>query len=544
MNQNIDTNTPDIMQLGTTWTAYLGYQGALLNIAKYINQDSYTSTSIKNCKVVGSTQVYGLPWFADPWIFVYWKEAIDNPKKDFKDWRHFKNTCLRIQDNIRKGKLRGRKATWGIPIARDWNLLHMLAIWIWSAGGEIVHINNDFKIWWWLSATLHEEKALKGIDFLLDLVEANCVDLPLDKKLPEITNDFINGKYAMIFTGPWIIKQLGKDWKQKFGIAEVPKGIGGKYTFCGGANFAVLKVAEKRGNLDKAVGLVKYLCSPDSQVQHAEITGSLPTSKEGLEKYIAKYPFCKVFKTATLYHSKAYKNTPEVVEKEISWDNIYLIWKEIALGESIGGIKKILKATSDEINRNITRLYILGIPWYKMFIYSSPLLLILLIIITWKIWKWTISWKSLYEIRIYMKDMPSQDNEEEFLERLFNSENVRVEIKKRRKVLEDINRQINSPPYENQLLFLCFIAYMTKYKNRFISPTEIVKVSLKNEEDVSEEERPLYIFSREIGVYNRSRYSQWIRDIRNLFPEEEKNKLLPIDSKGHKINGMIRFERK
>lgn len=142
----VTDESPDIVQIGTTWTPYFADRGVILDITNSINinKDLYFPCTIENCKICGSDRIYAAPWFIDARILLYWKKAVDNPEEDLKDWEHFEETCKRIQERIenKDEDLRGMEAAFAIGIARDWDLLHELAIFIWGAGGKIIEVDD------------------------------------------------------------------------------------------------------------------------------------------------------------------------------------------------------------------------------------------------------------------------------------------------------------------------------------------------------------------------------------------------------------------
>lgn len=155
-----------------------------------------------------------------------------------------------------------------------------------------------------------------------------------------------------------------------------------------------------------------------------------------------------------------------------------------------------------------------------------------------------------YTITIYLKQVPPGEdenqwckNEKTFLKYLLQPENVRVEIMKGDRILSEVNKKLNEGKYEDQRLFFSFIAYMTSRKKSPVSPTKLEKLKDKDEKDILKDEKPLYIFTKEVGGLTRARYSQWIKDIRAFFSEEELKTLLPIDRGGYEIKGLIRFKK-
>jgi len=91
---------------------------------------------------------------------------------------------------------------------------------------------------------------------------------------------FLNGKYAMIFSGPWKIKSL-QDINFPFGISLIPEGKAGSWTALGGTQMVIF---ENSKNKEKAHKFFKYLLSPDVQAKWANELGQIPVNKKAIEK--------------------------------------------------------------------------------------------------------------------------------------------------------------------------------------------------------------------------------------------------------------------
>ncbi len=101
---------------------------------------------------------------------------------------------------------------------------------------------------------------------------------------------FQNGRYAMIFNGPWAIKtmqQTGLD----FGVSLIPEGPNGSATTVGGTNMVILNPKKK----DIALKFLLYLTSPKVQAMWADRLSQIPVNIEA-EKYMKnKSPIIKTF---------------------------------------------------------------------------------------------------------------------------------------------------------------------------------------------------------------------------------------------------------
>ncbi|MBU0702206.1 extracellular solute-binding protein [bacterium] len=137
-------SSPDIVQLGTTWTAYFANKNALVDISKYVDEDMYFEPSIKSCKILGSEKIYALPLNVDVRVLYYWKSIINNPEIELKDWNAFNKACKRIQELIKDEKA-PEGMRWAIGFQTEhgeWDMLHQFAICLWNAGGEIISVRK------------------------------------------------------------------------------------------------------------------------------------------------------------------------------------------------------------------------------------------------------------------------------------------------------------------------------------------------------------------------------------------------------------------
>ncbi len=101
---------------------------------------------------------------------------------------------------------------------------------------------------------------------------------------------FQNGKYAMIFNGPWAVKTL-KQAGIDFGVSLIPEGPSGSATTVGGTNMVILSKDKK----DIALKFLLYLVSPEVQAMWADRLFQIPVNKKA-EMYMKnKSPIIKVF---------------------------------------------------------------------------------------------------------------------------------------------------------------------------------------------------------------------------------------------------------
>jgi ABC-type glycerol-3-phosphate transport system substrate-binding protein len=102
---------------------------------------------------------------------------------------------------------------------------------------------------------------------------------------------FRNGKYAMIFNGPWSIKSL-QETGIDFGVALIPEGPAGTATTVGGTNLVIFHKETK----PLALKFIKFLLSPEIQAFWANELGQIPLRYDAMPMVdTIKHPYLKVF---------------------------------------------------------------------------------------------------------------------------------------------------------------------------------------------------------------------------------------------------------
>ncbi|MCL2282840.1 MAG: extracellular solute-binding protein [Fibromonadales bacterium] len=283
-------NGPDVIQVPSTWAASLTDIGALMPLDSaagiWGNKELFIEGARETMKPKNSDSITSLPWFLDVRPFYYRKDVLDslkiNPKlitsrEEFADALH-KIKGAKISIN---GKVVSPMA---YPAKNDWNIVHNLASWVFSAGGSF--LNSDLS-----KSNLLDLQTLDGIHFYLDFVKNGYNDYSnLDKTTAGVSSDFDQGKTA--FIGETTQKSMYLD-NQNFSQANsnavaaleygciIPptakKGKPGKY-FLGGSNLGVFSsTTHKRESL----ALLRYLTvQSDVQFHFSRISSFLPALSE------------------------------------------------------------------------------------------------------------------------------------------------------------------------------------------------------------------------------------------------------------------------
>ncbi|MFH1314141.1 MAG: extracellular solute-binding protein [Candidatus Eisenbacteria bacterium] len=140
---------------------------------------------------------------------------------------------------------------------------------------------------------LADKGAVAGFQFKVDLYTKHGVEGGAWRS-GGIRDDmgFQNGKYAMIFNGPWAVKglqQAGID----FGVALIPSGPAGHATNVGGNNLVVFSTSE---HPREATQFLMFIASKESQARWANELGQIPVNLLADELIdFSLHPYLKIF---------------------------------------------------------------------------------------------------------------------------------------------------------------------------------------------------------------------------------------------------------
>jgi multiple sugar transport system substrate-binding protein len=260
--------TPDLTQLGTTWVATIAATGRLLDLTDKYDEKSFPPQVLATTRIEGDPKRgekrFAMPWIVDTRALYYNKslcaKAGVNPSKDFATWDTFKAALKKLKTVKVKGKF---VQPLGIPMS-NWNIIHNLSWWIWGAGGGFVALNEK-------EPGINSKETLEGIDYYIGLYRDGLVSPEADRAdTVEVAEMLRKGDVATTIAFP--TQALSQD---RFGIAALPAGPKGRFTFLGGS---ALGVFESSKHQDEAVALLKFLSGEAAQVGNSARTGLLPAA--------------------------------------------------------------------------------------------------------------------------------------------------------------------------------------------------------------------------------------------------------------------------
>jgi N,N'-diacetylchitobiose transport system substrate-binding protein len=201
--------TPDVAEMGTTWTPEFADEGAFEQVGKP-KSGQYVSSLVDAATLDG--KVWGKPWYAGSRALIYRKDILQKagvqPPKTWDD--------LLAASKAIKAKVPGV-----YPIGYTGLTEHMYLPTIWQAGGEIA--KQDGSSW---TSELNTPQAVKAIQFYTDFYkEGLSPKAAIGWEEPDAQTAFINGDIAMLIGGGWTynsIIQTKPALKSKIGTRSSP----------------------------------------------------------------------------------------------------------------------------------------------------------------------------------------------------------------------------------------------------------------------------------------------------------------------------------
>jgi len=334
---------PLVVQLGTTWVATLADEGLLQRLDELIDRDQYPQWILRVCGYKG--RLWAIPATLDPRFIYYWRRGLDGrtlvfTQQDFEDWGAFEQACQRVRDMSAKGQapapLRGRlRAPLALSSYQDFDLLHNLSMWVFSAGGDIVAGGPDG------GSMLTHEPAVATVHWLSRLSWDGLLDLP-DAKNDDVFRAFTSGRYATTVAGTWGAKLAeehfaadfpGRQWDEYIGVELPPPRTAGqpRRTFEGGSVWAMMCSGAPRAALGReARRYLEYLGQAGVATELARAIGH-PAALISAEPYHLPGIDDRVVRDA-LSFGKTYPALPgwaDSVEQRVVRDQLYVLWKQI-----------------------------------------------------------------------------------------------------------------------------------------------------------------------------------------------------------------------
>jgi len=361
-------NGPDLLQLGSTWTAAVTEMGALVSLDSVLQsvggEDLFVEAGMESARPRASDSVTSLPWFMDVRPLFYRKDVLAavhiNPDS-IRTWSNFTAALTRIRNQrpIIEGSL---VMPFGYPGKNDWNVIHNMAPWIWGAGGDFLDSTAT-------QSAIGRPESIQGILFYLSFVREGFNEVRnLEKSTAQVSADFDEGRLAfwldattktIYLDRPQFLGGTGKSAAARNYACMMPptSPTGNARYFVGGSNLAIFKFSKHKR---ESMKLLEYLVSrPDVQLQMSRASGYLPALKATYDMpYFRENPnrmvFLKMVRQGQPYPSVHYWGEIETSILSRRFGNIFDLVTAAKPGEwPEDRIIEEIKATDQEISHYI-----------------------------------------------------------------------------------------------------------------------------------------------------------------------------------------------
>ena len=293
---------PDVLRSDVGWVTQFASQGYLLSIDPYISQNDLSdyrkaplgSVPLGYDKYNG--HLYGLPQVTDFLALLYNKTDISRAPATMYNFEH---DAMQVMQSKAIGSR--RQATYGFEAGGGPSTSYDALPFLFAFGGGMLDQHN--------TPLVNNQGSVAGLNFLLKLQNHDKVMPPVSLQYgprieSEMSNnsnsmvsDFMSGKTAMIFDGPWDMREIltasGSVFKgnqSKLGIASVPTcpadtptcPAGHTGSPLGGQSYVI---SAGTAHPAEAYNFISFMSSTTSQVQIAKANHTLPTRQSAYQDW-------------------------------------------------------------------------------------------------------------------------------------------------------------------------------------------------------------------------------------------------------------------
>lgn len=267
--------TPDVAEVGTTWTPEFADAGALVDLTDRIAADGLDGDLVEGLVEAGTLDgsLYGMPWYAGVRAFVYNTEIFDaagvEPPTSWQELQDAVTTIKESQPDV---------TPFPIPGSSEFSLYP----WVWGNGGDIAVQEGDT----WTS-TINAPEAVEGIEFYTNLALEHDSSTPAAATWNEadVLAAFEQGNVAMAIQGSWTPARIvadAPDMEGKFGAFVIPAKDGGVApSFLGGSHLGIF---EGTDNEDLSWEFVKLMTTGEFAQKWGEAANYFPGQTSLLEE--------------------------------------------------------------------------------------------------------------------------------------------------------------------------------------------------------------------------------------------------------------------
>src|SRR6266487_3240490 len=276
---------PDVFRSDVGWVTQLASQGYLLNIDSYVSQGNlsdYLSAPLRYDYYNGN--FYGLPQVTDFLAMLYNKHELEKAGITSAP-----ATMANFQRDAEK-VVQSKAARYGFETYESG---YYALPFLYAFGGGMFDRHNNILV--------NSRGSVNGLEFLLKLQNTYKV-MPTNMNSSDggnMVNDFMSGKTAMIFDGPWDVSNIWADSAftgkhGNLGIAGIPRGPAGQTgSPLGGQSYVI---SAGTAHPFEAYKFISFMNSTASQAAIAEANHTLPTRQSAYkDRAVSSDPIISAF---------------------------------------------------------------------------------------------------------------------------------------------------------------------------------------------------------------------------------------------------------
>lgn len=320
---------PDVSEIGSTWLASLVGMNALRPFCDSetisLEPESFLPQLWENGIYAGA--LYGIPWLADTRLIYYRRDILKkagvNPVVAFSSAQELEKAIVTLKNA-------GVDTPWLVPTDRTLNNLHILAAWVWGAGGDFLGADGQ-------KILFDSPESLNGFCNYFKLGHfLSARSMGLNDNLAN--RRFRQDKAAMLASGPWVRLTEAESHKvvrDNYDAAPLP-GV----PFIGSSHIVIWKHSP-HGEL--ACKLVEFLTSAGFQREFYSVPSLFPSRTALLDEGLRHDPVWRA-SVESLQRGRTFPVASlwGLMEDRLSVE-ISKIWGDISSNSRRDGIEGIVR---------------------------------------------------------------------------------------------------------------------------------------------------------------------------------------------------------
>ncbi|MBW1604062.1 sugar ABC transporter substrate-binding protein [Streptomyces sp. JJ66] len=259
--------TPDVAEVGTTWTPEFADAGALADLTPFSEAAGLGEDMVPALRTAGTYdgKLYGVPWYAGVRALLYRADVFaEHGLSAPASWEELRETAEVLK----------REEPGMLPFPVPGDSEYTLDAFVWGAGGDLA-TREDGR---WTSA-ISQPDAVRGVEFYTSLATEHGTSAKAATTWDEadLVAAIGSGKVAMAVAGSWTPATLLADHPElagKLAAAPLPGPDGGlSPSFLGGSHLSVFNTAT---DPELAWEFVELMSSEDYARKWAEQSGYFP----------------------------------------------------------------------------------------------------------------------------------------------------------------------------------------------------------------------------------------------------------------------------